>query len=605
MTNRILFRTFAIWWLILPILGTAMGQTASTAESKEKKEAAQSSPSTQPALLPAHNSGGYLAVGGVFSNLSGSENRIGEFNSIRQGTRPVAQFGAWDINNGFAYEISGERGVDPNDQRYSLNADIRRWFRTDFTFSKLPHRLENDPLTNLDTAKGTVVVRSDRGDAGVNYCPYYQETEIRNRLTLPFFSALSVKFDYRDQGRKGTSQAHVISKCANCHISSKVRQMDQQTREFRTGAELRISRVKLEYEYSTRDFQENAPVLMNTYDAALHPSTLAKSFLNRVQYDSSNGPLPFAVAPRFRKNQHTVRGRLDLEKAGEFQATFLTARSLNEEKAYGVNTRVVGGIYNLTLGERFHLTLRARDVDLDSDSFFVQVNEPVAPAGTPQAGLTFSQAYPSFGKASYDAVSSLAREVWGGSMEGRMQLAHRTIARVGYFYEDTYRPEADVAKSITQKVKFSLTSSPHKEWKGRVGYTYTHTNTPFTHVKAAFTPEMQPYPSAGNPPSPLAGVQYYVLYGARQANLSNVPTGSHETYASSTWMPMDRFAFSAHLRANQRKNSQLNFGGWSDNDITPSAELWYSLNPRIDLTANYTYHRRRTETLFVIPVFDG
>ncbi|MBM3790832.1 MAG: TonB-dependent receptor [Acidobacteria bacterium] len=124
-------------------------------------------------------------------------------------------------------------------------------------------------------------------------------------------------------------------------------------------------------------------------------------------------------------------------------------------------------------------------------------------------------------------------------------------------------------------------------------------------MHAALSPVLQPFPSPGNPPSPLFGTQYFVMYDARQANLSNYPTDTHQAFGTATWSPTDRFAVTAHLRGYKKNNDKLNFAPWDESIISPSAELWFAPTERIDLMANYAHTRRNTETLFVMPVFDG
>jgi hypothetical protein len=595
---------------LLPLLVIAllnMGSSAAEEQETTKIETKAASPAAASRLKPmaAHTTGGFITVGVSMNDINGSSQKFAEYESLRQGVRPIGQVGAWGNSRGVAWDVLGERGVDPNDQRYEGSLDLRRFLRSEFRFNRLPHRLDNDPVTNLDAAKGSVVVRHDNQDSGVNYCPYYQDMETRNRLVAPFLPQVTFNFDYRSQGRKGSSQARAVSKCANCHISTKVRPMDQEINELRAGAEFRLGPAFVRYQYTDRASKDNAPVLTNTYDRALHPSFMTLVFYNRVQYDELNGPLPIAVEPHFSKFQHEVRGKLDLRKAGELQGLFVNSRSNNDDMGIGTDTRVVSGIYTFSFKDRLLLNLQARNLDVDSDMWLVDVQETVAPPGTPQAGKTYSQAYPTFGNPDYLATSTLAREVFTGSADGRLILPRKTAVRFAYVYEDVNRPRSEVGDSITQKIKFAVNSSPYRTLKARAGYTYTHTADPFMNHKAAVEPVLQPFVSPGNPPSPLLGTQYFTLWDARQANLSALPTDAHETFAAVTWAPAERAAFSFHLRSNREKNDALNYGSWSDKDLSPSVEAWLAPHDRIDLTANYTYHRRRTETLFVIPVFDG
>ncbi|NWG14004.1 MAG: MtrB/PioB family outer membrane beta-barrel protein [Acidobacteria bacterium] len=593
----------AVITLALLALFAAAGR-AQQADTGKKKEQPPTQVPAPPAMMPAHYSGGFASIGAILNELSGSPDKYSEYQSLRQGIRPTVQAGAWGTAGRVAYDLLGERGVDPNDQNYSILADFARYWKSEFSFKRLPHRLENDQLSNLDAAKGSVVVRHDNGDTGLNYCPYYQELEFNNRITLPFMPLISFKVDYREQLRHGTTQARAISKCANCHISSMARDVDQDTQEFRAGAAIRTRRASLEYEYLNRDFEDMGKQLTWTYDLAIHPATLQNIFINRVQYDVASGPLPIAAVPHFRKSRHTVRGRLDMERAGELTGAFIYSSNDNEGLNYGTDTRVVNGVYSVELGDRLRLTFQGRNVNITSGSVYVDVNEPVAPTG-PQAGKTYTEANPAFGPADYYATSSLAREVFNGIFDGRLALAARTTLRFGYDYQNLRRTAAEPEETDTHRLRAAINSSPAKGWKARARYSYTHVKDPFTHYKAAFTPQIQPYPSPGTPPSPLLGTQYFTLYRARRANLTNFFTREQKASGSVTWEPVERFALTAHLAGYSQKNTDLNFAPWEDSDFSPSIEFWAAPSPRFDLSANYTMHRRETETLFVIPVFDG
>ncbi|MFH1574273.1 MAG: hypothetical protein ABIG68_09835 [Acidobacteriota bacterium] len=249
---------YSLFMLLLVVPAAAQDQ--GNAESEKKKEATgpQAAAGT-PQLTVSPFSGGYFGIHAAFSNTTGSPDRLAEFQSLRQGTRPTFQFGTWGYSAGVAYDLLGGRGVDPNDRLYSLKADFLRYWVSEVRYSRLLHRVENDPLDNLDVARGNVIVRHDNEDSGINYCPYYQDIGWSNRVTMPFLPQLSLNFDYRDQRRKGTTQARASSKCANCHTTSYVRQMDQDIQEYRTGAELIFSRASLRYQYSSRDSEDKAP----------------------------------------------------------------------------------------------------------------------------------------------------------------------------------------------------------------------------------------------------------------------------------------------------------------------------------------------------------
>ena len=60
------------------------------------------------------------------------------------------------------------------------------------------------------------------------------------------------------------------------------------------------------------------------------------------------------------------------------------------------------------LGKRAMLKAYFRRYEIDTDSVFVDIAEPTAPAG-PHAGLTYAQAYPTFGSPDYWTHSAASR----------------------------------------------------------------------------------------------------------------------------------------------------------------------------------------------------
>jgi hypothetical protein len=163
-----------------------------------------------------------------------------------------------------------------------------------------------------------------------------------------------------------------------------------------------------------------------------------------------------------------------------------------------------------------------------------------------------------------------------------------------------------VERTRRNLLKLGFNTSFAKAFKGRLHYTYTNSDSPFAHLNAALPPALQLEPSPGDPASPLLGTQYYEIYGAREANLSNFPKNSHKFAGSATWSPSSQFAVTGHLRAESQKNDELNdLSEWSDSQLAPSAQVWFAPEEKVDFVLNYSYHRRKTESLFGIAVYDG
>ena len=116
---------------------------------------------------------------------------------------------------------------------------------------------------------------------------------------------------------------------------------------------------------------------------------------------------------------------------------------------------------------------------------------------------------------------------------------------------------------------------------------------------------LQPNPAPGNPPSPLAGLQYFALYAARPADLTNQPPRSQCSEPSCSWTPSTKAARNFRSRSRLEKNDKLNFSTWERASHSPGVELWVSPLEKLNLTASYQLQYDKTDTLFVIPVFDG
>lgn len=578
-------------------------EASGTAEPQETGSASQN---IFLGLAPSHFSGGFIGGGIVYNNLTGSQIVVSKYEPAKQGVRGTGRVGLWGFKDGLAYDLYGEIMQEASDQTYSLSTDLKRYWKSRLDIVKHPQRLVNDPLTNLDAAKGGPVVRHTSTDSGILYCPVYRDLKWSNRVTLPSIPLLSLHFDYRNQSRTGSYQARTMSKCSTCHVVSSVREMDREMEEVRMGLEFGNRTAKIEYEFLNRDLMEKAGTPTLVYDEVQHPVFQTRVFTNRAQFEASDGPLPFNHIPRFKKNRHLIRGRVQIpNEGGEVVGTYVNSRNHNSDQGYGIRSEVASGRYSVALGDRFRLSLVARNLDVDSDSFFVDVNERPADFG-PQLGKTYPEIYTSFGEADYLAHSHLAREKFDFKIDGRFLLPARSVFRFGYEYEDLERPYFDVERTKTNRFKLGFNTSSSKDWKARLRYVYANSDNPFTHLHAALPPALQLDPSPGSPPSPLKGTQYFEIYRAREANLSNFPKDSHQFVGSATWSPSGQFALTGHLRAESQQNDELNnISDWSDSQLSPSAQLWFAPEERVDFVVNYSYQRRKTESLFGIAVYDG
>jgi hypothetical protein len=563
--------------------------------------------SPAPAAAPAAAgvSGGGIFVGTRGLDNSGWMGRVNEYEMNKQGLRPAVRNEYWYVRDSWFFNFTGENRGDSRASVYQIDADLDRKIRIRSDLERFMHRLEHDPLANLDAAKGNVVVRHD------NLAPDRAFVPGRNELRTDIVGRINSWIEWRAAHRylqiHGETQTRSLSKCANCHSVAEATRINQKLHDVSAGLTVRFGRrVQLLYDYTNRQFKEHGATPTAQYDVAQHPSTLSRAFFNRVQFDgTTNGEMPYALVPGFRKDMHNVRLVAELPRDGRLTGQYLHTNARNNHVRTDLSVDVWNARYTMPLTSRLSLKAQVRRTDMTNDDIFIQLEEPANPAGVPQAGQTYAQAYPAFGSVDWTRNSAINRTDWTAGTELSARLARLTTLRSGWQFRSIRRDHFEVERTDRNRFFAVLSARPEKSWNARLRYYLDLTDHPFLHHKAALSPEMQPFASPGNPPSPLAGLQYFSMYAARQADLTNQPTRSHLVEPSFTWTPSPRAALTVHYRANLQLNDKLNFSRWERSLHMPGAELWLAPTDKFNFTVGYTWQRDLSDTLFVIPVFDG
>lgn len=378
--------------------------------------------------------------------------------------------------------------------------------------------------------------------------------------------------------------------------------MDQRTRDLTGGIKLLTSRVSLDYRVQAREFDERAGGLAHNYVRAVHPVTLLEVFLNRVQYDQRNGALPFDTTPGLERTSHALRARAGLPGNASVSGNFTASGTRNTDT--GLETRYIGGSgrFVVPIGARLTLRGSVRHYDIESDSVFVDVVEPIAPGG-PSAGLTYGQAYPTFGSPDFLRESALSRSPTDFAVDLAWKPLKRTTLKAGYGWEQINRDHFEVERTTTNSLTLSGRGTIRKRLQWRTRFDHDWTQDPFMYEKAAIPLVLQPFASPGS--LPFTGLQYYEMYGTRQADLTAYPTRAGRFDQSLSWTPSPRFSMSAHYRWRGASNDDLNFSTWKRAGHAPGAELWIAPAERWTITAGYNYQRERLETMLTTLAFNG
>lgn len=551
---------------------------------------------------PSNGGGGNLFVGTRGIDNANYLGLVSEYDTARQGLVPSVGGSFWNLNNGTYVEGEFQNRGDARDQQYKVKVDLNRWVQVTSYYVNFLHRLDNDPLDYMDAAKGSVVLRHDNFAPGVNYQPGWSQLKTEIKGVVPGATMLRWRASHRTMLDHGTMQARTLSKCANCHVVGTTKEVDQRMHELSGGVSLVTSKVQVDYDYTHRQFNERAEAPLLLYDRSLHPATALPVFDNRVQFDQRNGPLPFNMVPDGRKTMHSLKGRVELPKDSLLSAAYNRADVTNKFTGLAARTWAWNSSLTIPIKKRWAFNVRAKQLDVESDDVFVDVVEQTT-AGGPTAGKTYTQAYPDFGVA--DFIRQSVRERKTFSLKGELAglLAKRTNLRTGYEFRQIERPNFEELKTTINRVFATFSTRRAETWQARVRYQLEQINDPFRYEHAAFQPVLQPFMSPGN--VPFTGTQYFTMYRARQATLTQYPTLANRVEPSFTWTPNARVSATLHYRYHRQTNDQLNFSDWNRTVNAPGAELWVSPLENLNLTVSYTFHNERSNTLMVMPVYDG
>lgn len=548
---------------------------------------------------------GTVSLGGAVNDTSGAPDRVSEYDILREGG--LGRIGAqlWGDRGPFRFDAAAQFGGTSRDQAYVTDLRYARWLRAHVTYDRFAHRLDHDPLTYVDAASGiggTFVVGHTDYDPAARYDTTHGRFGAHVEIALPRAPALRFFASHRRETSEGTRQSLTTSHCATCHVVSYSRGVDDRTRELSAGARLALRRLDVEYSYVDRRFNDRTTPLTHTYDSGVHPATLADVFLNRLQYDRRAGALPFDITPDSQKGTHLLRAHLTLPLDASVTGTLTRSAVTNEDTDVGYTYTGGAGRVLIPLGRSLMLRGGFRRYEIESDDVAVDVVELVSPAG-PTAGLTYAQAYPTFGDPDYTRHSAIARTPTSASMDLTWTPLSRTSVNAGYEWEAIQRTAFEVEKTTTNTFTVRARARPWKQLESRTRFQHDWVRDPFMAERAAIPAVLQPFQSPNN--VPFTGLQYYEMYGSRQADLTSFPTRSARLDQSLSWSPTARIAMSVHYRFNASENDELNFSTWSRTAHAPGAEIWMAGGGNWSLSAGYSLQRERLETMFSTLAFVG
>ena len=244
--------------------------------------------------------------------------------------------------------------------------------------------------------------------------------------------------------------------------------------------------------------------------------------------------------------------------------------------------------------------MRFRYENIDNDDVFVNLPETRAAAG-PQAGMTYSEAYPNFGPVDFTRKSSLSREDTLFQADLSRDLGKGYFLRLGYEYKDIDRDYYGTDSTTHNQLIAYFRTSPYKKFYGRVRFKADFIDNPFTNYKAAIEDILAPTAAT----NPFTSVQYWQLYRSRKANLTNQPSKVYDLDLRGTYKPRTDVGMTLHYNYIYRDNDDLNYSEWKNETHIFGFDIYYLPNEKTVLNAGINYYKHKTDTLFTYPYFYG
>jgi hypothetical protein len=608
-----------------------------------------------------------LGMSGI--NTDDNAARVNEYSSVRadDGVSLAPKLNLEFEKGAFILEIESET-MGPRDQMHELSLDAGRVFKLESELNVLEHHKDHETLgqmgaTGRDDISGsqpnvtTDAIYADLIEATGNdavsvggaglidpstgelaYDPaanYTQEVsndyivtrrEWKNEaeLTIPQLPNVTFKAGVRIETREGMEQAISLEKCAGCHVSAAGKDIDERTEEYTLGATGKFGLLTVDYEYLTRDFEEQAGYVERWY---IKPAGDAAGLTKGSQLLYSTNDYQYAKTPDSEKDSHLLKARLDLPHNTSINASYIKAdiesTKTDEAGVFDIDDNTLDTEYEgynakiATLLGPVRLSVRGGYYEIDGPEYSVtfdqraytddaygrdSVTPPIADGDT----LT-TQSY----------VSAESREVTEFGVDAVYRLAKSSTLRLGYEYENVERDEEEFGETETHTFKAAIKTRVNRTLSGRISYKYQDIDEPFsTHHSTGIAQGADG--SIYDPSSGLAYLDtasfanidgndnwvYYwnSVYPSRGFNATNQPDEVHEAKLSTTWAPNATMAATFFMRFRYEENDAVHY---EQTTIVPGVNFLYAPSDKFNLTMSYTFNNQDTENRACVGWYHG
>ncbi|NIM59063.1 MAG: hypothetical protein GTO16_09005 [Candidatus Aminicenantes bacterium] len=478
-------------------------------------------------------------------NVSGlSGGRAAEYATV--GSYPGVGFGFRGfLGDKSSFDLSG-KFYHTDEQSYFASLDLQRIVRIKTQANRLLHRLDHDPLTNVDPDPAT---QAEFPFLDSNPDDVYStaRTEIINKtdLVFPSFPNLKIISQVRYVHENGQQQARTLDMCTVCHVEAKTQGIDQRTRDFIIGAELKTKGITVSYSHLGRTFENNASPVYHVYT-------------NPYGYFVFEGNQEFAHIPDSEKNADTIKAKIVPMKNASLFGSYTLANVKNKHNNGKADIKNFLSRFRAILAKGLNITLKFLDNKYEN-----KLNP----------NFTFDS--------NILTANHLSKDGYTIGADASYRIPKQKIhLRAGFDYNSLKR-EFSYADAVEDEEK-SIMDKYLKEMKTttyRAGATYY----PSSKIKGFLrykrkdieNPLGVPILAADNPVDPTS-----------ERFMSNLYTDINLLSTGVSVMPANRLSVSANYFYNSSKNDTINSSQKRNNVVL---SLWYALSGKVSLTASYSY----------------
>ncbi|MEN8153715.1 MAG: GSU2204 family CXXCH-containing (seleno)protein [Acidobacteriota bacterium] len=544
-----------------------------------------------------------LSFGVVSVGKSDSMVKTKEYCPVDDGVRPFVKASlVGNINKMFFNMVSKFNG-DITDQSHVLNFDFDRVLKQNFTFDSLHHRLDHDPLTNMD-----VVSHARSAAYAEDFNPtdqYYinrSEFVSNSQISLPMLPGVKFYVKYRNEQRTGMYQARTLSKCSACHVVAKSRSINSYNKDVQIGTKIRIGKGNIDYSFTNNRFKERNSAPQSYYLKIEHPEKIVPVFTSRIGIGNEES-LSFDNIPESKKDTHLLKASIPVAK-NTFFAQYVNSQVKNLNANLKWNSSSFGGSYSGRLGNKGFFNVLFLYQKIDNDSIFIDIVEPLD-VTTGNVGKTYADGILGIGTFDFTRLSALSRSVLDLKANFRYKLSKSLKLRLGYEYENVERDNFEVSNTKSSTVKGRISFKPAKQFKLVLDGKFATISDPFANLKGGIAPAVQLYKTT----SPLLpdSTQFYYWHMAREGTMTNYPEGINEIKGRIHWGPSSKFALNGNFLIRKEDNDDLVTTGasWNRDLFQWGIDMWASLSKKMPLSISYYNYSNTYSTLFAIPVIEG